>query len=288
MANFKVSNFFSTNLGPSAGWSESYYATAVDNIGNAVQQFATFPYLSRRLNILHPAFSLEYVRVVNIDVPRQSKVVGIPSETGKGQYPAGNFQANPPDVGASEQPWDCLLLRMETQFGDRRRMMKLHGLPNGVLTLTYAYNESNADWSQRFNDFRNNHVIPNWKLQGRTVGDELPVASISVNADRKSITITGETGADFSGYGLGDYLLVKNYKGASNINKLWRVRVGLNNVITTLPHRQIIDGTPDNSGSVAPVTYALSSITSVSPERGSIQKVGAPFGQPHGHVRARP
>ena len=270
-SKFKIQFFFQTNKGLPASWSETFYLTNGDGIDSVANSLSTTDLVGRRLQMLHNDFSMYYVRITDTELRNSSRVVGIPQPGGTGQYREANAS-----IGTAEEVHVALMCRMEGTSIHRRSLM-LHGIPEGVVDGERVFQEANGFWVPYFNGWRNQVKTGGptpLQIRTRTVSDPIPVTSIILPADGRTLAVNFVEDPTGNGIDIGSYILLKNCTGADNINGLHRVANILSNIAVTSPQKRRMYGGPVIPGTVQLVTYALTSITNIIPQEGRIHELG--------------
>ena len=264
------------------GWTESFYLAASDST-TGMAAVSDPAWLNQRLAFLPSSYMLSSIRVQNVASRFDNARRRYTNQTGVGQFPVGG--RNQPD---GESPWQGLLLRLRSGT-DVIRNFTLRGLTSDVLGDNLEYQAPPA-WDTAFQNWlRQLGTSPQaYQLRKMTLNQGYaPPVSITVLADRKTITL------DFTGIGVpaalikGAVFFIDGVQSATPFAGLWRVRSSGFNSVTCFPRRRTIFGTPTAGTGLRVMQFSYFTINGGVVTRGGERKAGRPFDLLRGRARAR-
>src|SRR5262245_55178452 len=134
MPNYLVSYTFNALRDGGAGWSENFYLTQPTTLDGALTRASAANYLTARRAMLHPYFRMYSIRVSDVAEKGDGLVRPLTECEGIGLYPAPSSPLFEVPADTSEEPYDSVLLRMQSSAGVRRRMFKLGGIPINIIS----------------------------------------------------------------------------------------------------------------------------------------------------------
>lgn len=267
---FKITYFFNSILGRSAGWTETYWTTA-SSIKTALgQAMSGAPY---RAACLSEDSAMVYVRVSD---PMNPRLVLI-----------NDFEAVPVQSGqwAGAPPWNCFLMRLVTTTGPRRAIF-FRDIPATLANDENNINNAEPAFAAACNAFKNWMLTfgTPWALQTNTPpGPRGLIQVLAPNAQQFVVVTTTAP------HGLSASLPVKLTKISTfpQLNKTWRITVidatnfGLNDSFWPEPGAPNVVG----EGKFAQKNYNYPLISDLIYERVTHRIVGRPFGLQRGARR---
>jgi hypothetical protein len=284
VATFKVTTFINSVVGLEAGWSESFYTTSGSS-PTSVQNLLLVQYIPARVGLLAADYQVIASRVKDVDIPGSSVLSIYDPTFGRGTFPNTNTP------GQAEQPFDGLLLSMQSVNG-RRRGFILRGLAKGVINDTYNYvGQANPIWLRQSLAHANAIIDQNtpgtvaflpWALQRRVASPPEQIAAVLISLDRLSAVVSLNNNT-IPPIAVNDVIRIKGDKGAAWFNGLWKVRkvtVGATVDLTLYPKKRPIRGTPTLGVTtvVQKLTTSYDLVNSVEINRGAKRDTGRPFG----------
>lgn len=275
MATMKITFFYQQR---SSGWTESWYRDGVTADVALAAALAPGGYVPTRLAILGIQASLQFIRVSNIDPPRDAQFLAL-GDSGTGTFAGFGDQA----LESTEEPSNAVNVRIfATQQHWRSFLMR--GIPSDAVTLSGRLAPAG-----RFRDRLVTWVNALRAVYGiRTTaqGATQSITAVSMLGDQlRSITV----GALPLGLVLGDTIVVSGILEATPIINSNYIVTGVNGlVIRVRPHNSKIFGTPNVAlGGVARLTITYPAVTGAQAITMTNRKVGRPGYQPVGRRKAR-
>lgn len=275
MSDFRITFFFK-DISGDQGWTESYYTSGTDPA--QVMVSATLLSNARR-GPLSDDYALEYIRVCDINPPRDAVFFEQGLVAGKGQAPGSASGKAATNVNSA------LNCRVFSSPGHWRSLL-LRGCPADIAAVGMgAAVQTNA--RIRVNTYGDFLSAPAgvWKLRLITHGTAYGITAIdSPDGKRLSITLAAGATAPVAG----DQIRVHLAAGMDHVNGLWRVKAVNALVVTTYPKiLNVVGEYVANTGFLDKVTYGLSAITKLQPIRMTMRNTGRPSYVPAGKQKVQ-
>lgn len=270
----------------STSWSETFYIAAAS--ADAALSVGILPAnLNLRRAMLANSYTMQSVFAGDVSRLRNSREAAIPLGQGRGLI--GDFDTG---VDISEEPWDGVLVRLETG-GDTNvtRSVSMRGIPTGVIVDNYRYlggpiwATAFSDWSANFISSGHPSPVP-YLMRTLIQPTAVNATGIAINDDKKSITITSFAAVNPSII-KGSRVAVTGSFGVHFVNKIWRVKRVDGLQIITYPGQKLLFGTVTGPVQYQLMDWTYRPIGVATPIRGCERKTGKPASPLRGRSRGR-
>lgn len=252
------------------GWTETIHSLKADLTSTLTAAKAL---LTLRVECLGSTAALDFVRVSDDLVKRDSKIYKVPARDGTPKSLG---------IGNADIANTCLVVRLDANPLTRRTLY-MRGVPDAIVDFSGVYTPS-PSFRTAFDAWLAQLKSDGWACRGKD-GTIVPavISLITQNPVTGQVTISTATP---HGFAVNQAVTIKGVKGATSVNGSWNVF----NVLTTTSftiQTNVLLANWLGGGTVSRLGFTLAAITDGVVMRCGERKAGRFFDSPVGRRRAR-